>query len=176
MSCSCLGTPTIPVVPPCPSNNNCLKMADIIVACKDAVGPCGGEDGTGTLNVITPAEGAPSYCHQTGGCGETPISIQLLSWDATIFASVTLVGNVITWVTKDASTVNKFGTIRLRACCGDLASEFKVIICIKDLCKCTACTTLQTCNPCTGLCVNQTVDLTILDDNQNCEQIDVSVV
>ena len=49
MSCACLGTPTIVVPPTCPTGENCLKMATIIVACKDAVGPCGAQ---GTVNVI----------------------------------------------------------------------------------------------------------------------------
>jgi len=152
-------------------------MADIIVSCADAVGPCGGEDGTGTINVITPEEGAPSYCHQTGGCGETAISLQLKDWDRTIFASVTLAGNVVTWVTKDdLTTVNKFGRIKLRACCGELASLFEVIVCIKDLCKCTGCDVDEECDPCTGDCIPVTIDLSIQDEDSNCEQVDVSVI
>ena len=47
-NCSCLGTPTVSTPPPCATGTNCLKMSDIIVACKDGVGPCGA---IGTLNV-----------------------------------------------------------------------------------------------------------------------------
>lgn len=166
MPCSCIGTPTIVVTPPCPSSNNCLKLANIIVACKDGVGPLD----TGTIDVIT-SSGA-SYCHLTTGCGSTSINLSLVDFDKNIFSNVTLSGTTLQWTTKDIETIGKFGIISLKGCCGDLASKFYVYVCVKDLCKCVSLQTSETCDPYTGNAVPRTIDVSLQDSSTN---IDVTI-
>lgn len=170
MSCLCLGTPTISQPPTCPSTDNCLKMADIIVACKDAVGPCGAE---GSMDLLDSGVPSKPYCHLTTGCGENPLRLSLLDWSKDIFESVTLDVATLEWVTKDESTINKFGYVDIKACCGELASIFRVMICVKDLCKCSACTTSQQCNKCTGICEAKQIDVGIGSYSNN---VDISIV
>lgn len=170
MSCTCLGTPTIVQPPTCPTTDNCLKMADIIVACKDAVGPCGAE---GSLDLLDSGVPTKPYCHLTTGCGVNPLRISLLDWSKDILESVTVTGSTLEWVTKDASVINKFGYVYLKACCGELASIFQVIICVKDLCKCSDCTTAEQCNACTGICEPKQIDVGIGNYSTN---VDMSIV
>lgn len=165
-NCSCLGTPTVVTPPSCPGVNTCLIMSNIIVACKDAVGPCGA---IGTLNFITPLDPLKPYCHNLTGCGNTPIKFSLRDWDKTIFASVSLSNSTITWTTKGVETINKFGVVEIKACCGELASIFKITICVKDLCKCNSCTVNQSCEACTGNCVAKLLDVSVGDSQANIE-------
>lgn len=169
-NCSCLGTPTVSTPPPCATGTNCLKMSDIIVACKDGVGPCGA---IGTLNVITSADPLKPYCHNTTGCGDTPIKLSIIGWDVNIFELVTITNSTISWTTKGVSTVGKFGIIKLKACCGEFESLFCVIVCIKDLCKCAGCTASEECDPCTGDCEDRLIDVSVGDYSAN---IDISLV
>lgn len=166
MACTCTGTPTTNTPPPCTTGGSCLKMSRIIVACKDGAGPCGS---TGTLNFITPVDPLKPYCHNTTGCGNNPLRFSIYDWDKTIFASVSLSNSTVTWVTKGVDTIGKFGTISIKACCGELSNVFDIDICVKDLCKCSTCTTNQSCNPCTGLCIAKLLDVSVGDSQANIE-------
>jgi hypothetical protein len=167
MPCNCVGTPTVSTPPSCPTGDNCLKLSDVIVKCADAVGPCGA---TGTVNVMNSGNPDKPYCHLIAGCNGGPIHLSIVDWDKNMFSSVSISGNIVTWTTtNDLTTLNKLGTIYLQACCGELASLFKLKICIKDLCQCTALTSSQSCDPCTGLPIPKLIDVSVGDSSNNIE-------
>ena len=170
-SCSCLGTPTVSTPPACTPNTDCLIMSDIIVACQDAVGPCGA---IGTLNFVTHPSPPTSYNHNTTGCGLNSLNFKLLDWDKELFTSVTLSGSTISWTTtQDTTKVNKFGVVKMKAVCVMLSSLFCITICLKNLCQNNTCTTSQECNKCTGVCQAKSIDVSIGDSSAN---IDINVV
>jgi len=152
--CTCIGVGTIVTSPkPCPTPGNCLVLCDIVVTPMNGVGPCGQ---SGTIDVAD----TDVYNHKFDACEDNPVrwSIVNIEGDAIATASITMAG-VLTWITGNASTVGKIGTITLKACCGMLSAYMQVLIGVKDLCNCPDCENCETCDPCTGECLE--VDINI---------------
>lgn len=163
--CSCLSSCIQQTKPtPCPVNDSCcLKACNGLIVCDDAVGPCG-QTGTTQLNEIS---------HELGGCSGTEV-YRLNSYDTSIFTSVSLkVDGTLTWVTKGADTVGKFGEICFKIVCqsecddcAELRANGTITIGIKDQCIAHSCQECEYCNPCTGMCEVNDTNLKVQESSQ----------
>jgi hypothetical protein len=158
--CNCIGPNVgVPTPPPlCPDTDKCLKLCEDILPCENAVGPCL-QSGTYDFSSLN---------HNTTGCGTNPVLYSVEDYDKSIFASVTIdsVSGVITWVTADSDSAGKYGKICIKAICqGDcdncnvLGHVVDFYIGVRDLCAAVVCDDCETCNPCTGECEENDVNL-----------------
>lgn len=157
-SCICLP----PSDPPCSNPDCCLRACSAIIACENAVGPCGAE---GTFDLTT-------LSHETTGCSG-PLRFAIYKEDGFFpYVDITEAG-ILTWRTPDTSKVDKFGTIFFRIACDSecdscitaLESIGYITIGVKNLCVGSTCAVSETCDLCTGDCVEVSVDTEISSDN-----------
>jgi len=156
--CNCIAMPmpsaTPTPKPACPSGC-CLHVCDTIIAPNDAVGPCGQ---MGVLDLST-LESEQSCCTAA------PV-FKLVEYDNAHFVSVVIENGQLKWITQRANRLHQFGTIRIKTTCvtesGQLLSyTFCVTIGIKNHCLGNACEQCDTCDPCTGECVESDVKLAL---------------
>jgi hypothetical protein len=158
--CSCIQKTTWPGPAPCPSGQEdcCLKACNAILECTDAVGPCGA---AGSFDLTT-------LSHIVTGCDGT-IQYALESQDG-FFSDVRITkAGILTWVTGGPETVGKYGTIWFRMNCQSdcddcisLNAIGYIDVGVNDLCRNVICDEeCEVCDPCSGLCVEQDVDLKI---------------
>ncbi len=153
----CLCTPT-PMTPLCPDDCNCIKLCNITLNARDpqAVGPCGVE---GTLDLLDPI-----YEHDLCACGTNQGYWSIETYDKEIFVTVAVdpTTGVLTYITQGPDALLKqYGAITLKYCCGYISAYMCVIIGIADLCNCPTCGPCNECDPCTGICLSQAVDVSV---------------
>lgn len=156
----CLCSP----VDPCPPDTECcLRACSGIIACDDAIGPCGQ---SGTFDLTTLA-------HITTGCTDTP-RYALESHDGFFpFVEITEAG-ILTWITPGKEFVDQFGMITFRMACATNCDECIVLedlgcitIGVKNLCQGSTCAQGEECDLCDGTCVTISVDTEIQSDNSS---------
>ena len=158
--CSCLGS-CLPCTTTCDpvSEECCISACNELVKCEDSVGPCGA---VGTFDLTT-------LDNDDSGCAENTMVFRLNGYDENIFAAVTISpAGIITFTTKGPETAGNFGKVHYKAVCktredcakcGELASNGFVDIGVRDLCLAHACTEAQSCDACTGNCVDIDVNI-----------------
>ncbi|MCO6499663.1 MAG: hypothetical protein J5I47_04690 [Vicingus serpentipes] len=152
--CFCIMTTKPPSPPPCDCPECCLKACKAVLSCNDAIGPCGQ---TGAFDLTT----LPHI--QTGCTG--PLRFALEKEDGFFpFVNITEAG-ILTWVTPGADFVDDFGEICYRIACATdcedcviLESVGTIMIGVKNLCKGSTCEQSEECDPCSGNCVDISVD------------------
>lgn len=168
--CCCIKVTTKTVPTPCPPSQQdcCLKACNAVIACDDAIGPCG-QSGTFDLSTLE---------HITTGCSG-PVKYKLESHDGTFLSvSITQAG-ILTWVTPGEEFVDEFGTICFRITCETDCDDCVVLqslgviqIGIKNLCQGETCSEGESCDLCTGNCITIQVDTEV---SSTAEAADTSV-
>lgn len=145
MSC-CLCYPTVcthtPPTPKCP-DGNCLRIPHLLVGADNSVGPCG------ETGLIPFADTGIN----TSLCGLNPPTYTILS-ASNIFTNVSINSTGITFTTAATESNDSFGVIEYAVSCGKYASTATATIILKNLCASVICPTNQTCDRCTGNCVD----------------------
>lgn len=152
--CNCLGGVTIVTEQTCEEAcANCFIPANYVVPVADRVDPCGG------VHIINVDDLNNFSVSCTGN-----VFYQLYNYDTDAFTSVVITSNgVLTYTLSDQAVPGVYYSIVYRARCdNEQVGGYGVIQTTpKDLCLASNCTISQTCDKCTGDCVNIAVDLSI---------------
>ena len=140
MPCGCI---PIIVDPPNPSTN-CLIARDLRFRCDQGPDPCGGVDGTLTVDLA-------QYNDVTACTGVVTYSLD--SFDAVGLQNVTVsAAGVVSAETTNVFKDHKEYKIQYRVKCSNsiLSSIGIIYVCMRN--PCGICPPNTSCNPCTGLC------------------------
>lgn len=152
--CNCGGNVTIITTLPCSEAcSNCFIPKNHIIPVADRVEPCGG---AGTLNVAA-LNDFSTTC--TGN-----VTYSIFSYDTDGFNSISITsGGLLSYELSDLANVGTYYAVTYRVRCdNEGVGGYGVIqITPDDLCLTSNCTPSQTCDKCTGDCVNISVDLSI---------------
>lgn len=145
--CYCsVSSPPPPVVDPPGSCKNCLHIPSLVLQPDESVSKC---FETAEIDLLEHAN--VEVCSENGTpCG---ITWYILKKDEVGIFGATINAGILSFTTNTTATPGEYYKISIKASCNCTQDEkiFEVNIGIKDLCKNQVCD----CDPCTGLCIEE---------------------
>lgn len=149
--CSCFPTIISPIAP-CSNGGDCVRAPHMLITAENSVGPCAE---TGVIP-ITNKVLLSSDC-------ATPV-YKIISTSVNL-TGVTIDADEVTFTsaynpaTEGSSHLT--AQIKYRVFCGTLSDTGTIDIIFKSNCTNTVCESDEVCDPCTGACVAETVDISV---------------
>lgn len=148
MPCRCIPTVIVDPRPPC---NGCLLVRNFKISCTNSPEPC---NDTGMLDL--------ALYNNITACTGCSVVYSVEDYDTNVFSSVTVTpdGDLV-FTTNNLPKTPGVSIIcyRVTCPCSNTTAEGAVEVCIKNICN--TCELWQTCDPCTGICVDIQPEISI---------------